>query len=50
MAVLLATVGLYGLTAYSVAQRTVEIGIRMAQGTEPHDVRNMVMWQGMRLA
>jgi hypothetical protein len=34
---------------YPVAQRTVEIGIRMALGTEPHDVRNMVMWQGMRL-
>ena len=49
LAVLLATVGLYGLMAYSVEQRSVEIGIRMALGAEPHDVRNMVMWQGMRL-
>ena len=49
MALVLATVGLYGLMAYSVEQRAVEIGIRMALGAEPSDVRNMVMWQGMRL-
>ena len=49
MALVLATVGLYGLMAYSVEQRAVEIGIRMALGAEPRDVRNMVMWQGMRL-
>jgi putative ABC transport system permease protein len=49
MALVLATVGLYGLLAYSVEQRAVEIGIRMALGAQPGSVRNMVMWQGMRL-
>jgi putative ABC transport system permease protein len=43
-------VGLYGLMAYSVQQRTQEIGIRMALGAGPEDVRNLVVLQGMRLA
>jgi putative ABC transport system permease protein len=50
IALLLATVGLYGLMAYSVQQRTQEIGIRMALGAGPSDVRNMVVLQGLWLA
>src|SRR5262249_23167495 len=38
------------LTAYSVQQRTQEIGIRLALGAESSSVRNMVVFQGMRLA
>jgi predicted permease len=49
-AVLLAGIGIYGLMAYSVQQRTQEIGIRLALGAESGDVRNMVVFLGMRLA
>jgi putative ABC transport system permease protein len=49
-ALLLAVIGIYGLMAYSVRQRTREIGIRLALGAEARWVRNMVVGEGMRLA
>jgi predicted permease len=49
-ALLLAAIGIYGLMAYSVEQRTQEIGIRLALGAQGSQVKNMVVLQGMRLA
>jgi putative ABC transport system permease protein len=49
-AMILASIGIYGLMAYSVQQRTQELGIRMALGADRAGIRTLVVRQGMQLA
>lgn len=49
LALVLAGIGLFGVLAYSVSQRTREIGVRMAFGAQVWNVISMVVWQGMKL-
>lgn len=49
IALVLGMMGIYGVTAYSVGQRTHEIGLRMALGAQPGTVMRMVVWQGLVL-
>jgi ABC-type antimicrobial peptide transport system permease subunit len=46
-ALLLAVIGIYGVVSYAVAQRTREMGIRLALGTTPASLRTMLLWQGL---
>jgi predicted permease len=50
LAVILAAVGLYGVLAYSISQRTNELGIRIALGAQAPSITRLVVWQGLKPA
>jgi putative ABC transport system permease protein len=49
LALVIGTVGLYGVLSYSVMRRAQEIGVRMALGADARAVRRMFIWQGTRM-